>query len=198
MNEEPGIYALFQRSTLRTYVGSAINLRRRMQVHKRLLKNGKHYNKFLQRTWTKYGEKDFSFLILENCERDLLIEREQWFLDGLKPEFNSCPIAGSTEGRVHSLETREKISRSLTGGTRSDETKVRMSRAQTGRTISDEHKANLSRSQIGRILSEETKEKMRGNTNCLGHKQSEKHKEAIRRGMNAYHAAKKKKQEEDN
>jgi hypothetical protein len=38
--------------------------------------------------WTKYGEGAFEFEILEECGRDLIEEREQFYLDTLKPALN--------------------------------------------------------------------------------------------------------------
>lgn len=63
----------------------------------------------------KYGYGSFKLEILEYCEIDVLIEREQYYIDLLKPEYNICRIAGSTLGRVHSISTRKKISNSIKG-----------------------------------------------------------------------------------
>lgn len=47
--------------------------------------------------------------ILEYCEPENVIEREQYYLDTLKPEYNILKIAGSTLGYTHTEETREKL-----------------------------------------------------------------------------------------
>ena len=44
-----------------------------------------------------------------------LIKREQYYIDLLKPEYNILKIAGSSLGKVHTKETRAKMS-SLNAG----------------------------------------------------------------------------------
>jgi group I intron endonuclease len=43
--------------------------------------------------------------ILEYCDISTVIEREQYYLDKLKPEYNILKIAGSRLGCKHSSET---------------------------------------------------------------------------------------------
>lgn len=57
----------------------------------------------------KHGYKNFRLEILEYCEPSKVIEREQYFLDNLKPSYNICNIAGSSLGRVIRKETRLKL-----------------------------------------------------------------------------------------
>jgi group I intron endonuclease len=57
----------------------------------------------------KYGYANFSLEILEYCESSEAINREQYFLDLLKPEYNILKIAGSWLGHKHSPETIAKI-----------------------------------------------------------------------------------------
>lgn len=57
----------------------------------------------------KYGYNKFSIDILEYCESSLLIKREQYYLDTLKPEYNILKITGSSLGYKHSLETLLKL-----------------------------------------------------------------------------------------
>jgi len=72
-----------------------------------------------------YGFENFSLEILEHCEPSNLIEREQHYLDHLKPEYNILKIAGSSIGfkhteetllkmrsRLHTQDTKEKIAAS--------------------------------------------------------------------------------------
>lgn len=58
----------------------------------------------------KYDYLEFSFDILEYCDKSILISREQYYLDLLKPEYNICKIAGSTLGYKHSEITKAKMS----------------------------------------------------------------------------------------
>lgn len=47
------------------------------------------------RALLKYGYSEFKLEILEFCDADVLISREQYYIDELKPEFNILKIAGS-------------------------------------------------------------------------------------------------------
>jgi hypothetical protein len=47
--------------------------------------------------------------------KEVLIEREQHYLDELDPFFNICKVAGSVLGVKHSKETRRKMSKAQKG-----------------------------------------------------------------------------------
>lgn len=57
-------------------------------AHRGVLRAGKHANMHLQKAWKKYEESDFVFTVLEEAVVELLEEREQYYLDTLKPAFN--------------------------------------------------------------------------------------------------------------
>lgn len=57
----------------------------------------------------KNGYSNFSFEILEYCEKSLAIKREQYYIDLYKPEYNILKTAGSRLGSKHSEETIAKI-----------------------------------------------------------------------------------------
>jgi group I intron endonuclease len=57
----------------------------------------------------KYGYANFSLEILEYCEPSKCVEREQYYLDLLKPEYNILPTAGSSFGFRHSEESKKKL-----------------------------------------------------------------------------------------
>ena len=80
----------------------------------------------------KYGYSNFSLYILEYCKPDVLIKREQYYIDLLKPEYNILKVAGSKFGLTASLETREAISLGLLGDKLSKETKLKISSALKG------------------------------------------------------------------
>ena len=47
--------------------------------------------------------------ILEYCNKESLINKEQYYMDILKPQYNICKTAGSTLGFKHSLNTLLKL-----------------------------------------------------------------------------------------
>lgn len=57
----------------------------------------------------KHGYNNFRLEILEYCEPSKVVEREQYYLDKLKPTYNICNVAGSSLGRVIREETRLKL-----------------------------------------------------------------------------------------
>jgi|SRR5882757_3198321 group I intron endonuclease len=72
-----------------------------------------------------HGYSNFTLEILEYCEPEQNIEREQYYLDLFKPEYNILKIAGSSLGHKRSKETREKIRAAALS--RSEETRAKLS-----------------------------------------------------------------------
>ena len=54
-----GIYRILNTINNKFYIGSSVNLRKRLYEHRRLLRLGKHENYHLQNAFTKYGEENF-------------------------------------------------------------------------------------------------------------------------------------------
>ncbi len=82
-----GIYKITNIVTKKLYIGSAENISNRWSVHKKSLKSNDHYNKYLQRSWSKYGELAFKFIIVEvtpNKNRLCRLRREQYWMDLFK------------------------------------------------------------------------------------------------------------------
>ena len=146
------------------YIGSAVDLRRRRREHLRTLNFKIHVNSHMQNRWNKYSI--FEFVVLEECEINELILREQAFLDiyfADPKNINLAPTAGSCLGRVHSVETRAKMSASRKGKVFSAETKAKISAACKGRkghSPSTEHRKKISIASTGRKASAETRAKM--------------------------------------
>ena len=105
-----GIYKIENKINSKVYIGSSNNIKRRWQKHKSLLKHNKHQNSHLQASWNKYGEDNFIFSIIELCSENSLLEREQYFIDKLNPEYNQTMIAGKVE---MTTSRREKLSDSV-------------------------------------------------------------------------------------
>lgn len=143
-----GIYRIINSVNGNIYIGSSVDLIRRRKQHFIALLNNKHFNNHLQSAYNKYGECNFEFEVIENidfCEdlQEKLLEREQYYLDLLKPEYNICRIAGSF-GMQHTEETKHKISDSTKGVKKSKEHAYNIGNAQRGKSLTDEHKQKLS------------------------------------------------------
>jgi hypothetical protein len=113
--KESGIYKILNIANGKLYIGSAKNLFKRKQKHFRDLVNSDHHSILLQRAFDKYKEVNFQFEVLEECQVEKLIEREQHYLDTLKPEYNICKTAGSRLGAKLSEEVKIQLSTSHTG-----------------------------------------------------------------------------------
>jgi group I intron endonuclease len=103
-----GIYQIKNKVNGKSYIGSSVRLNKRWKRHLTDLKCNVHHSLALQRAFHKYGSDNFEFSILENCDENLLLEREQFYLDSLKPEYNICSVAGNCLGIKQSEETIEK------------------------------------------------------------------------------------------
>ncbi len=109
-NKNCVIYKLINTFNNKFYIGSAKNFYNRAMRHLAELNKGSHKNKHLQNSWNKYGSGNFKFEILEECLESIKIEREQYYLDLLKPFYNINPKAGG--GHVEdscTIDVRKKI-----------------------------------------------------------------------------------------
>ena len=111
--KKSGIYSIKNKITHKIYVGSAIDINDRWRCHIKDLKNNKHHSPYLQKSWNKYGTEMFEFQILEECEKEVLIEREQYWIDyfdSYRNGYNSTPKAGNTLGFKMSEYSKLKMS----------------------------------------------------------------------------------------
>jgi group I intron endonuclease len=99
----------------RFYIGSAIQVKSRWCLHLADLKKNKHHASKLQNHYNKYGIDDLVFIIIEPCLPQFLQIREQFYLDTLRPFFNSSKSAFSNRGCKWSDEDRKKQSERMTG-----------------------------------------------------------------------------------
>lgn len=109
----PGIYKITNIPNGKIYVGCASNVRTRINGHLYDLRKNKHKNTYLQKAWSKYGEENFIFEMIEKCDIINLHAKEHYWVNklncldrsigyNLKPtDPNGCSI--------HSEETKEKI-----------------------------------------------------------------------------------------
>ena len=150
-----GIYKIEHIGSGKIYIGSAIDIDKRYGEHIRTLRRNTHHNRYLQHAWNKHGESQFVFDVVECTSSDILIEREQYYIDTFKVcdrnnGYNIAPTAGNSLGIKRSTETIENIRQS-----------------RLGTTLTNEHKENIgkgvSESQKYRdaMASPEFREKMR-------------------------------------
>jgi len=134
-----GIYKIENLINGKVYIGSAKLFKNRWRRHRQQLIKQTHGNRHLQRAWNKYGEENFKFDIVETCSLDILIDREQFYIDSLDAcqfGYNLSPTAGSNLGMKWAAESRKKLSIAQTGkkrGPHSEEHKRKLSISGTGK-----------------------------------------------------------------
>nr|YP_010218597.1 GIY-YIG endonuclease [Morchella brunnea]UBU98428.1 GIY-YIG endonuclease [Morchella brunnea] len=99
--DKSGIYRWTNKINGKFYIGSAVNLSRRLAYYyskkhmESTLKKGKSaiYSSIIN-----YGLSNFKLEILEYCSAENCIKLEQIYLDFFKPEYNILKISGSPLG----------------------------------------------------------------------------------------------------
>jgi excinuclease UvrABC nuclease subunit len=106
--DKSGIYKWTFSIDNKSYIGSSTNITNRIRkyyclnhITSKIIKS----NSRIYRALYTHGHSNFNFEILEYCDRKSLINREQYYIDLLKPEYNICKTAGSMLGFKHTEKT---------------------------------------------------------------------------------------------
>lgn len=142
---QSGIYKITHIESGRFYVGSAKSIKARWSTHRQDLLKNKHHSKYLQAIYNKYGKDSIEYEIIELCDLEQLLVREQHYIDTLQPTLNMVKTAGSPKGYKHS-----------------EEVKIKQAERQRGRkvTFSEEALANIREGHKNRVYSDAAKLKM--------------------------------------
>lgn len=139
--KKSGIYQIRNLINKKVYIGSAIDIKKRWNMHLLQLRRGDHHSSHLQNAWNKHGESNFMFEILEEViEKTDLLSREQFYLDFIKPwdrnlGYNICVKSNSPLGLKRSDEAKYKMRMQKLGKTRkphSEESKKLIRESQEG------------------------------------------------------------------
>lgn len=150
--DKSGVYAIRNNINGKLYIGSSLNLRKRRNDHFHLLRINKHFNSHLQSSWDKYGAISFEFIVLECCNEQVLIAKENAWMDNYK-----------TRQKEYGYNSKDATQKLVT-----DEARKRMSESKKGIALSEEHKHSISQGMKGknvwskgRKLSDEHIEKLK-------------------------------------
>lgn len=140
-----GIYKITNKKNGKNYVGSSANLEKRYQYHLRDLRNNKHFNIHLQRSFNLDGEESFEFSVIEKCSEDVLTSREEYLIEHLNSlntryGYNinpKCDRPPSWSGKTHTEATKLKMSKSQEGKICSQHSKDVASLTHKGKKISE-------------------------------------------------------------
>ena len=105
-----GIYKWTNKLNGKVYIGSSVNLSKRLSNYynyNNLIKF--QQNMLIHKALLKNGYSNFSLDILEYCEPSDVIEREQYYIYKLNPEYNLHRTAGSPFGYKHTEDTLAKF-----------------------------------------------------------------------------------------
>jgi len=125
-----GIYRWNNLITSKSYIGSSISLGNRFSNYYSLAYLKKKVGKgssIIYNSLLKHGYSNFSIDILEYCEPSILIKREQYYLDILKPEYNILKTAGSLYGFKQRIDSIERTRRANLGRKHDEATKLKLS-----------------------------------------------------------------------
>ncbi len=168
-----GIYMFKNTANGKAYIGSSVDILHRKRSHNCMDGSSKRFHCALKH----YGINGFDFSIIEEVNtdgllktqiRDLLIKKEQFYIDTLRPEYNLSPTAYSCLGLKHTREQKIAKSKRQLGHKTSEETKKKIGDAQRGiknhrwgKTISDWQKKIISEANKGKKLSQKQIENLK-------------------------------------
>ena len=144
-----GVYRIVNTTDGKFYIGSAIDIRMRMRFHLYDLRKNKHHTPHLQRAYLRDGETAFRFEVVELCSLDVVREREQHYLDTLRPfddsiGYNISPRADCGPIVSWTPEMRAATSARFRGVTKSADHRRKIGEAQKWRRHTPEMRMHLS------------------------------------------------------
>lgn len=136
----------------KVYIGSASRIKAkssndvgflvRWRKHLTELKNNKHHNNKLQRLVNKYGILGLKFEIVDFCQSEECILKENFYIqkyDSYDKGLNLTIVSNSFLGRKHKESTKEKIKNANLGKKLSEKTKELISKSHKGKFLTEEH-----------------------------------------------------------
>lgn len=129
-----GIYCIINNINGHSYIGSSIHLAARMKnyLNTAFLKSKQNANMPIIKALLKYGQSNFTLLILEYVESDMLTVIETYYITRVIPYYNVLKQGYSSLGYKHTEETKELLSQLAKNRTHSQKTKGLIARALTG------------------------------------------------------------------
>lgn len=145
------------------YVGQTTQLGKRKIHHLHKLRAGTHHNPRLQKSFTKYGEEWFQWVILEECATDMLDIREKAWIAYYKSSHRdhgyNCDGGGNFR-KIITPESSARRSYAHKGKTMSEEAKRRISEFRKAYYADPENRKKASLRAMGRKHTKASKSKM--------------------------------------
>lgn len=120
-NNRSGVYLWYNKLSGKYYVGSSINLYKRLSRYYQpaYLAYSNHADLPIVRAITKYGLDNFILIILDYTDKSNIHISEQYYIDILYPIYNIRQVAGFRSGKLikkNSLTEEHKLKLSLKRG----------------------------------------------------------------------------------
>jgi group I intron endonuclease len=177
---DAGIYKIENLQNGKCYIGSAVNLRLRLNNHRTRLNCNLHKNAHLQSAWNKYGSDAFLFSKIIVCSKRDLVFYEQRCIDGYDAVgggYNIAPQAGNNFGIKRRPEYIAKMAAAKRGKPKSPEALAALREAMQRPDVraklsasckaairkpkTPEHIRNAALAQVGKRVSDITRSKLR-------------------------------------
>lgn len=150
-----GIYKVTN-PNFRVYIGQSINIEKRFKQYSKIQNCNRQT--ILKRSLEKYGSENHIFEIIEECSIEELNNKERYwqdYYDVLSKNGLNCVLTQSDDKvRIWSIETKERITISMTGKIKTDEVKEKISNSMKGKKHSLETRKKMSkpRNRIKKII----------------------------------------------
>lgn len=102
MNNICGVYIITNKITGDQYVGSSKNIERRWYNYRSKGYRDKYKSYKIYMAITEYGLENFTFEVLEYCQEDIRKEREQHYIETIKPSYNERHAFGRNPPKKYS------------------------------------------------------------------------------------------------
>ncbi len=160
-----GIYFIKNLVNGKLYVGSSLNITKRLYQYDYLLRHNKCHSPKLQASYNKHGREAFEYGVIQECPEADLKETERYWIDHHNSVNNGYNCSNdtncSTRGLKHSEETRLKMSKAqkiLTAcpkrKQKSSEILTKYNKSLKGIPKSEEHKYKIGASNKGKVRDE--------------------------------------------
>ena len=165
------IYVLTNKETEKKYIGQAVcylsngkkwGAIKRWQSHINRAMNNICECRLLENAIRKYGFNSFDILIIHTCPIEELNYWENFYIQ----EFNTITpngynlMTGGGNGRTHTQETKELMSKTRTGKLHSEITKQKIGIAHKGKEVMNITREKIGKTSKWRNISPENKEKI--------------------------------------
>ncbi len=163
--KKTGIYKITNLINDKVYIGQSVNIYSRWYQEKKL--NG--INAHLKSSFLKYGIENFSFEILEECQKEELDDKEKIYIKKYNSFDRDYGYNETTGGQANKIQRGKPLS---------EETKRKISEAKKGKKLSEEHKKALSEAWNHRPkLSKESRKKLASSLVKYYSEETQEHKE---------------------